>query len=230
MFGDKYHSALAHYELGRAYSVVQSPCATEFLALSARAFRKLGARLDLARAEATLAALPPEAANEINGPETSDPHALSPLLTLRLSEAAAASRELLLRELVAVINQETRARKVLVAEPLEAGGLLRVVAAYGCANEEKENLIKSLTHAGTGRGADQWAISHDVALIQFEAANVLPATLLITPRSAAQLTGGGTLEALLRVCQMGLELCAYREKARAGGAGQKQSGHAGLCP
>jgi hydrogenase-4 transcriptional activator len=46
--------------------------------------------------------------------------------------------------------------------------------------------------------------------------NALPATLLISPRNSAQLSEGIALDSLLRVAELGMDLCALRERARTG--------------
>src|SRR6185436_13090447 len=48
LLGDRYRSARAHYELGRANSLAQPDRAAEHLARAVNIFRELGARLDLA--------------------------------------------------------------------------------------------------------------------------------------------------------------------------------------
>jgi tetratricopeptide (TPR) repeat protein len=146
MLGDRYRSALAHYELGVAYSATQPVRAAELLSQAASVFRGLGAARDLALAEEALEVLGPEGSASPAAPVvTTYPPALSPLLTLRLAEAAVL-RELLLHETAAVIRQETGAQKVLVAEP-EAAGHFKVVAAYGYSDEEKKSMAESLGRA-----------------------------------------------------------------------------------
>src|SRR2546430_14520418 len=49
LLGDRYRSARAHCELGRAYALAQPDRATEHFARATNIFRELGARLDLAR-------------------------------------------------------------------------------------------------------------------------------------------------------------------------------------
>ena len=104
MLGDRYRSTRAHFELGRAYASQHPERAAEHLARAVHTFRELGAALDLKRAEEALAALDRSAPERQN-----EQSALAQLLTLRLAEAVA-SRELLLRELAAVLDQETNAR------------------------------------------------------------------------------------------------------------------------
>jgi len=86
-----------------ASQVQQARRATEHLGLAVHTFRELGARLDLERAEQFL-----EEFEGCDAAAQAEPPAPAQLLTLRLAEAVA-SRELLLRELAAVIHQETRA-------------------------------------------------------------------------------------------------------------------------
>src|SRR5438270_9688746 len=51
LLGDRYRSARAHYELGRAYAIANPERAAEHLSRAANIFRELGARLDLSRTE-----------------------------------------------------------------------------------------------------------------------------------------------------------------------------------
>src|SRR5216683_6469840 len=57
LFGDRYRSARAHFELGRAYAIAQPERAAEHLTRAVNIFRELGAKLDLSRAEEAAAAL-----------------------------------------------------------------------------------------------------------------------------------------------------------------------------
>ena len=98
-------------ELGRAYAIepARSRRRTSFRAINT--FRELGARLDLVARR--------RRARQISIASTPEPSlgtsALTQLLTLRLAEAVA-SRELLLRELAAVMRQETTAQRVMITE------------------------------------------------------------------------------------------------------------------
>src|SRR6476661_8400746 len=125
MLGDRYRAARAHLELGRAYAWIMPDRAGEHLSRALNTFRELGAKLDLSRAEEELrdlARATPE--------RTQEQSALTQLLTLRLAEAVA-SRELLLRELAAVMRQETGAQRVIITEEGERRQP-RVVVAMGC--------------------------------------------------------------------------------------------------
>ncbi|HYY58521.1 MAG TPA: sigma 54-interacting transcriptional regulator [Pyrinomonadaceae bacterium] len=214
ILGDRYRGARAHYELGRAYASAQPERAAEHLSRAAHTFRELGARLDLSRAEEALAAL------DRNAPELHDERsALTQLLTLRLAEAVA-SRELLLRELAAVVHQETDARRVLIVEPGE-DKQLRVVVTHGFTTEEAARSAAELGRAQSQSEREALSAKHDAAIIPLRATNAPPAILFIAPRTAAVLPGGIAIEPLLRVVELGMDVCALRAGAQSGRSTQE---------
>ena len=60
-----------------------------------------------------------------------------------------------------------------------------------------------------------------------KSANSLPATVLISPRESAELSGGLPLEPLLRVVELGMDLCALRARTSAGQTQESQDGAVG---
>src|ERR1043166_2786001 len=116
MLGDRYRAARAHLELGRAYATILPQRAGEHLSRALNTFRELGARLDLSRAEEELRDLSRSTPERIQ-----EQSALTQLLTLRLAEAVA-SRELLLRELAAIMRQETGAPRRRIRRKDAGGG------------------------------------------------------------------------------------------------------------
>src|SRR5204862_4602436 len=54
-----------------------------------------------------------------------------------------------------------------------------------------------------------------------------PATLLISPRDRAELAGGLSLDPLLRVVELGMDVCALRMRTRSGSGAEEESGLAG---
>jgi hydrogenase-4 transcriptional activator len=220
MLGDRYRCARSHYELGRAYSVIQPLRATEHLSQAVHTFTQLGASIDLKRAQSALAAL-----DENSQTDQSERSALAQLLTLRLAEATA-SRELLLRELAAVINQETRAARVLVVEPGDEDHN-KVVVAHGYSVEEASEVAAGFSF-GTDT-ADEFVDSSggDAAIYTLRCANALPAVLYISPKSAALLPNEVSIEPLLRVVELGMDVCALRSRTGGGRGPQQQSALAG---
>ncbi|HEY0323211.1 MAG TPA: sigma 54-interacting transcriptional regulator [Pyrinomonadaceae bacterium] len=210
LLGDRYRGALAHYGMGSAYASTQPDRAEEHLQRAALVFRELGAELNLAQAEEAMSALEREARIERRAEQS----ALSQLLTLRLTEAVA-SRELLLRELAAVIQQETNARRVLIIESAEAGQY-KAVVSHGCTAEEIALYTEELAKIGSDTAPEEFAAKHDIVVIPLRAANAPSATLLIAPRTAAALPDNVSLQPLLRVVELGMDVCALRERERTG--------------
>ncbi|MGI9106840.1 MAG: sigma 54-interacting transcriptional regulator [Pyrinomonadaceae bacterium] len=225
ILGDRYRTALALYGLGSAYETVQPERAAEHFSRALRIFNELGAQLDIVRTQDALATL------EVNAPEQRhEISAFAQLLTLRLAEAVA-SRELLLRELVAVLTQETSARCVFITELGEEGSI-KIVAAHGNAAEENGDLARAMCMAKNEGEREQLALAQDATIIMLRPTNATPALLYIEPRTSATLSGGLPIDSLLRVVELGMNVCALRVRVNSGRGVQEQSTYtgAGLMP
>ena len=215
MLGDRYRSARSHSELGRAYASTQPSRAIEHLTRAVNAFRELGARLDQQRAEAILTNL------DRSAPERNEEQsALTQLLTLRLAEAVT-SRELLLRELAAIMRQETSAKRVVITEADEHGQR-RVVISHGCSPAECTKLAEQLDQLSEEE-IQAFAKKNDAAIVQLRAAHAPPATLYISPRNRAKLPGGLSLDPFIRIAELGMDVCALRSGPQKGVRTQEQS-------
>jgi transcriptional regulator with GAF, ATPase, and Fis domain/Tfp pilus assembly protein PilF len=219
LLGDRYRSARSHYDLGRAYVLAQPELAAEHLTRAVNVFRELGAQLDLDAAEAALAAHDQSAPQQLRQRE-----AVIQLVTLRLAEAVT-SRALLLRELAAVIRQETSAQKVVILEP-DDEQRQSVVMAHSCNHDEAVKIADEFAKLDDD-DREKFSRKHGAAVIPLRSSNALPATLLIWPREAAQLSEGLTLEPLLRVVELGMDVCALRSRAPASQSTQGEGGAAG---
>ncbi len=209
MLGDRYRAARAHSELGRAYAVSQPSRAIEHLSRAVNAFRELGAKLDQKRTEAALANL------DRSTPERSEEQsALTQLLTLRLAEAVT-SRELLLRELAAIMRQETSAKCVMITEPGDHNEQ-RVVIAQGCTPDESTKLANEMDQSVDDGAQAAFAKKHDAVLLYLRPSHAQHATLYISPRSRAKLPGGLSLDPLMRVAELGMDVCALRAGSQKG--------------
>jgi hypothetical protein len=98
---DLYHTALAQLEIGKALLAGEPARAEKYLKSSIEIFEKLETRPVLQEAKDALERLP-----QIEPTKKREHSAGSQLLMLRLAEAVA-SRELLFRELVAILQQES---------------------------------------------------------------------------------------------------------------------------
>ena len=221
MLGDRYRGARAHYELGRAYAVTQPTRAIEHLSRAVNTFRELGARLDLTLAEESLATvdrtIPPE--------QQPEPPALTQLLTIRLAEAVA-SRELLLREFAAIMRQETTAERVLITEHGE-DKRPRVVIAQGCNESESTRIAEELNELKTEDEREGYGRKHDASIILLQSSNAPPAVVYISPRERANLPKGLSIEPLLRIVELGMDVCALRAGAQKGTSSPEQDTLAG---
>lgn len=210
MLGDRYRAARAHLELGRAYATILPDRAGEHLSRALNTFRELGARVDLSRAEEELRDLA-RSTPERNQEQS----ALTQLLTLRLAEAVA-SRELLLRELAAVMRQETGAQRVIITEKGERNEP-RVVIAMGCTQGDTFKIATELNEVNDERDRDRYVKKNDAELIFLKSSNAPPATLYLAPRNRSTLPKGIALEPLLRVVELGMDVCALRAGAQKSG-------------
>jgi transcriptional regulator with GAF, ATPase, and Fis domain/Tfp pilus assembly protein PilF len=210
MLGDRYRAARAHLELGRAYTKIMPDRASEHLSRALNTFRELGARLDLSRAEEELRDLSRGAPERIQ-----EQSALTQLLTLRLAEAVA-SRELLLRELAAVMRQETGAQRVIITERGERQEP-RVVVGMGCEATDSVRIAVDLDRLEDDAARERYCKKHDAELIQLKSSNAPPALMYLAPRNRAKLPAGVALEPLLRVVELGMDVCALRAGAQKSG-------------
>lgn len=214
LLGDRYRSARAHLELGRAYAKILPDRAGEHLSRALNTFRELGARLDLSRAEEELRDLA-----QATPTRTQEQSALTQLLTLRLAEAVA-SRELLLRELAAVMRQETGAQKVLISEVAERNEP-RVVISMGCAPAESLKIASEINVLTEEPARERYCKKQDAEVIYLKSSNAPAAFLYLSPRSQSTLPQGVAVEPLLRVVELGMDVCALRAGAHKSGELEK---------
>jgi hydrogenase-4 transcriptional activator len=210
MLGDRYRAARAHLELGRAYAKILPDRAGEHLSRALNTFRELGAKLDLSRAEEELRDLARSTPQRIQ-----EQSALTQLLTLRLAEAVA-SRELLLRELAAVMRQETGAQRVVITERGERGEP-KVVIAMGCTPADSLKIAGELDAVEDETSRDRYCKKHDAEVILLKSSNAPAAKMYLAPRNRAKLPTGIALEPLLRVVELGMDVCALRAGAQKSG-------------
>jgi hydrogenase-4 transcriptional activator len=221
MLGDRYRAARAHYELGRAYAVTQPTRAVEHLTRAVNTFRDLGAPIDLGAAEEALANLDRSTPTE----QRSELPALTQLLTLRLAEAVA-SRELLLRELAAIMRQETDARQILILEHGEDNHM-RPIISHGCSTAEASRLGDEMEQLKTDEERQRYAKRRDASLTILRSTNAPPAILYMFPRDHAALPSNVSLEPLLRIVELGMDVCALRAGVHKGVSAPEQETLAG---
>jgi transcriptional regulator with GAF, ATPase, and Fis domain len=208
---DLYHTALAHYLIGTNLAESQSERAVKNLLSAAEIFGKLGVKFYAEAASEAAENLKNKKNEMVARPERRRPtSAASQLLTVRLAEATA-SRELLFRELVAVLNQESKAKKIIIAETDEQK-IMRPFISHGFTTAESENLINKFQEAQYKNDTKTFAQTKNLAVLPLRASSAHPAFLLIQPASGAVLSDESSLQPLLRVVELGMDVIALRDK------------------
>lgn len=202
---DYYHAAAANYDHGRTLGYSEPEKAQKYLTTAADAFARLGATEMLRRAEAAL-----EKLRKIEIRPATDKSVNAQLLTLRLTEATA-SRELLFRELLAILQQESKAKKIIVAEPDEQKKFYPLIA-HGYTPAESGELAAALFKADIENRVEEFAAQKYLSVFELRPDNAPPATLIVYPSIGDRLGDSTEIKPLLRVVELGMEVCALRER------------------
>lgn len=214
---DAYHTALAHLLLGANLPPSRLRQAEKHLVIAGDIFRRLGVK-DLADAAVeTTEQIKQEkrlAAPAVKATPTEKPKsAVSQLLMVRLAEAVA-SRELLFRELVSVLQQESEAKKLILAEPSGQGPHLQAFIAHGFSVPESNELVRNFENELSIKREKAFAREKDFAIFALKPTAAEPAYLMIHPDSGAVLNDGTPLAPLFRVVELGMDVIALRDRDR----------------
>lgn len=208
---DMYHKGLLHYLLGANLDRRNASRARKSLTTASDIFRKLGIKslidateTELVRIDIKSAAAAPRTQNKRTN------SVVSQLLTVRLAEATA-SRELLFRELVAVLQQESNANKIIIAEP-NAQKRLYPFITHGYSPQESNELVSKLNDAQTKGEEKTFARVKNIAVIALRGTAATPAFLIVHPQSGAVLNDDSSFAPLLRVVELGMDVVALRER------------------
>ncbi len=211
---DVYHTGLMHFLLGSNLEIRNAARAKRHLTSAAEIFKKLElrsftdrARKELERVETKLAVV------GTSRSERRSNSVVSQLLTVRLAEATA-SRELLFRELVAVLQQESNANKIIIAEYNDRKQLLPFIT-HGYSPQESNELVGRLSEAQSAGTEKTFVRTKDIAVFHLRGSSAAsPAILILNPHSGAVLNDDSSLAPLLRVVELGMDVIALREKDR----------------
>jgi hydrogenase-4 transcriptional activator len=203
---DLYHVAVAHLLIGENLAAAQGARAARHLASAEEIFRKLGTGALADAAAAANADLGDRASADVERPNS----VVSQLLTVRLAEATA-SRELLFRELVAVLQQESRATRMILVEEGPSRRLLPFIT-HGFSGEESRDLTSLLSGAVKNGTLAEFSRKKDTAVFTLRALSAPLAYLLIQPAAGAVLNDGTSLQPLLRVVELAMDVAALRRR------------------
>jgi DNA-binding NtrC family response regulator/tetratricopeptide (TPR) repeat protein len=226
---DLYHMALAHFLLGRTIFETQPDRAANHMISAGEIFRKLDVKPLLRETEDILGKLKAAEARGKSGEQkkTSETHvkrftsAGSQLLMLRLAEATA-SRELLFRELVAILQQESQAKKIVIAEMNDQKRFYPFIT-HGYVPNESMELVARFHEAQIKGEVEIFAKTKNLQIFHLKAPSATPAVLMINPASGALLSDDSSIQPLLRVVELGMDVCALRDKDKSS-VGEQETG------
>ena len=208
---DLYHTAKVNYLIGANLPPEQKERAVRHLNRAGEIFKGLGAQKYIdAVDEASERLKSSDAAKAATEPRRRSNSVVSQLLMVRLAEATA-SRELLFRELMAVLRQESRAKKIIIAE-LNGKRELFPFITHGYSPEESAELVRKFDRAREKGDEKAFAKAKNLAVLPLKASSAAPAFLIIQPQSAAVLNDDSPLQPLLRVVELGMDVVALRER------------------
>ena len=208
--GDLYHTGLMHYLLGVHLEGRDANRAKGHLNTASDIFRKLGLHSRLDEVSEQLKHLEVTPKDEPTRAEKRSNSVVSQLLTVRLAEATA-SRELLFRELVAVLQQESNAKRIMIAQYNDQKRLYPFIT-HGYSPIESNELAGKLNEAIDKNEEKQFARAKNIAAFHLKGTAAQPAILVVNPQSGAVLSDESSLQPLLRVVELGMDLVALRER------------------
>jgi hydrogenase-4 transcriptional activator len=205
---DFYHTGRANFELGKVSAKLNPEKAIKYLNSAIDIFTKLGVLSLVESAQNEFKHI------EINAPAVKREVSVnSQLLTLRLAEATA-SRELIFRELLSILQQESKVKKVSIIQP-NAEKRLVPFLSNGFTPAEAAEISVRITQANQNNSLENLAKEKNVNIFPLRSPSALPAFLVLYPRSSANLVDGTSVQTLLRVVELGMDVCALRERDKA---------------
>src|SRR5688572_6511052 len=210
---DLYHTALANFLIGSNLESHRWSRAIKHLTAAGEIFKRLGTRpyADAVDEKIREIRTARPSTTRDDGPARRN-SVVSQLLMVRLAEATA-TRELLFRELVAVLQQESQAKRILVAEPGE-NKRLRPFITHGYSPEESNEIVTRFEAAREKGNEKAFLRNKDLEVFQLRPSNGAPALLFINPASGAALSDDSPILPLLRVVELGIDVIALRERDR----------------
>lgn len=207
ILSDFYYATISRLELGIILAQTNPKRAVENLETAVKNFSKLQIKSLLERAEAARAKISKIVVESVRRKPNLG------LLTLRLIEAAASSREVLLREFLSVLRQESRAKKIIIAQN-NADKKLQPFVFSGYTPAEAKEHIARFEVAKTADRVTGFAESNNFSIFSLLETSAAPAFLLVHPRTDVKLADGASIQPLVKLVELGLEVCSLREKSR----------------
>ncbi len=209
---DVYHAALMHHLLGVNLDPRNAARARQHLSSASDVYKKLGLKESLDKVGRDLLQIAAAATSVApRSTEKRTNSVVSQLLTVRLAEATV-SRELLFRELVAVLQQESNAKKIVIAQYNDQKRLYPFIT-HGYSPQESNELVSKYCQAQSKHEDKAFAKAKNIAAFPLRGSSASsPAVLLLNPESGAVLSDDSSLAPLFRVVELGMDVIALRER------------------
>ena len=211
MLSDFYHINLCKFEICLILSANNPKTAIENIKTPLENFRKIQAVPLINKAEEALQNI-----KQFSGDEDKTPADVG-LLTLRLAEAAF-SRELLLKEFLTVLQSETTAKKILIVTKNQDNKLIPKVFR-GFTTAESNEIAADLTKSNDSVDSKNSTFADKYSVVKLADSTVL---LVIYPRLSDKTFNGSLMRSLLKVVELGLENCDYREQEKLNKLNEKE--------
>lgn len=205
--GNLYQIAFANYKLGAVLAKSQPDKADKHLTSAIETFRKIEDETKLKLAKDLLSSLK-TAEISVRYEHSNNSH----LLMLRLIESIS-SRENLFRELIDILADQGKEKRLIVAD-VKRADLFIPCAFTGFADFEVKELLGHLAKASATNDLDEFAKENKLSVFHLRAPNTSPAILVVSSVGDAVLADGSSIQPLLRVVEIGMEVCAYRENLK----------------
>ena len=221
---DLYHTGVSHFLIGAAVGDGQPNRAGKHFSAALEIFKKLRVEHYTEDARNRLAELK---RNTLAGsrPQSGEGPPVSSLLTVRLAEATA-SRELLFRELIAILQEDSRVKRMIIAQPNDAKRLLPFIT-HGYTPDESNSLTAKFAEVVQKKEERSFLRSKNLAAFTLRGTSSTPAYLLVSPASNAVLNDGGSIQPLLSVVELGMDLIALRERDKSSPTESETNPYAG---
>ncbi|MGI8668895.1 MAG: sigma-54 interaction domain-containing protein, partial [Aridibacter sp.] len=110
-------------------------------------------------------------------------------------------------------QQESKANRIIVAELNEQNKFYPFIT-HGYTPAESSGLVDKLNDARADEDFETFSKTKNAAVFQLKTSNAPPAILLLYPRSGAKLLNGSEIKPLLRVVELGMDVCALRDQSK----------------
>lgn len=218
---DLYHAGLLNHLLGANLSELDTARSRRHLAAANDIFKKLGLKRLTEDVNRELEKLETAPSQKTAGRRSNS--VVSQLLTVRLAEATA-SRELLFRELIAVLQQESKAKRIVIAQANDQKRLHPFIT-HGYSPQESNELVGKLNDAISRGDEKGFSRGKDIAVLHLRGSASPAAVLLVSPASGAVLADDTPLQPLLRVVALGMDVIALRGRGPSTPAEEQSSTH-----